>query len=191
MRPITLTGFDDKFADDPDPWRTFTARDEARKRNAIVRALGCHIRGRVLEVAAGNGSNSLALARRSLRLDATEGTEKGTQLVASQLGDIARAHATRLILPAPFPRSRYDAIVVAEILYYLSRRDLMRVARRAAAALPVGGRLVLAHHRVDYPDFVQHSAHIHRRFLAASAVAWMVRPVARTGRWIVEAAVRI
>lgn len=190
-RPITLAGFNEKFANDPDPWQTFTNRDEARKRAAIVHALGSAIRGRVLELAAGNGSNSVALARKSLRLDATEGTAHGLALIAQRLNNIPRARASMLVLPARFPAYRYEAIVVAEVLYYLSRRELVLTAQRVAAALPLNGRLVLAHHQIDYPDFVQHAGDIQRRFLTASGVRWSCRTVARNSRWRVIAATRV
>lgn len=191
MRPITLSGFEDKFAADPDPWATFSNRDEARKRDAILHALGYGVRGRILEVAAGNGSNSVALAKRALRLDATEGTAQGTALVAGALGNDLRARAIRVELPERFPRASYDAIVVAEILYYLTPRAMALTARRAVAALPQGGRMVLAHHRVDYPDFVQHAAGIHQRFLRCTGVAWRPSYALKTGRWLVEAYTRL
>jgi len=187
MKPIDLAVFDAKFSDSDDPWATFTDRDEARKRRAIVRGVGARRVGRVLELAAGNGSNSAALARRALRLDATEGTASGVALVARAVRGDRRVRVSRLVLPGRFPRATYDAIVVAEVLYYLSAWDMAAVARAVAAALRPGGRLVLAQHRVDYPDFVQHAAHLHRRFLAASGVAWRSQGGLRTGRWRVQA----
>jgi len=191
MRAITLSGFEDKFAADPDPWATFSNRDEAHKRNNILHALGSGVRGRILEVAAGNGSNSVALAKRALRLDATEGTVEGTALVAKALGNGSRARAIHLKLPDKFPRASYDAIVVAEILYYLTPRDMALTAIRVAAALPPGGRLVLAHHRIDFADFVQHAANIHRRFLDRTNASWRFISSANTGRWVVGAFERL
>lgn len=190
MRPIDIDGFARKFADDDDPWRTFADRDEAIKRAAILHALGPGPLGRVLELASGNGSNSAALAPRALRLDATEGTAEGTALTARAIASWPRARAMVVTLPARLPRPSYDAAVVAEILYYLSPHDMHRVARDVAAALRPGAPMVLAHHRVDFYDFVQHAQHIHARFLAATGVRWTVRPVRRTGRWIVTVAVR-
>lgn len=187
MRPITLAGFEDTFENSDDPWKTFSDRDEAHKRRAILHALGAGVRGRVLELAAGNGSNSVALAARALRLDATEGTIKGTRLVADRLGEGARHRAIRLPLPAVFPRPRYDAVIVAELLYYLSARDMARVARTIARALAPGGRLVLAHHRIDFHDFAQHAEAIHARFLAAAGTArWRCEAHTRTDRWRVD-----
>lgn len=186
MKAIDLDGFEQTFGGDDDPWRTFSDRDEALKRAAILAGIGPGPVGRVLELAAGNGSNSVAIARRALRLDATEGTARGTELVATALGGRRRARAIQLALPAHFPRPSYDVIVVAELLYYLGARDMAQVARDVAAALRPGGRLVLAQHRVDYYDFAQHAAGIHDRFLAATAAGW--RPICerRRGRWLVQ-----
>lgn len=185
MRPITLAGFDRKFACDDDPWSTFTDRDEALKRRAILRAMGPGPWGRVLELAAGNGSNSRAIARRALRLDATEATASGRALVAKALSGQRRARALQLVVPDRLPRVRYDIAVVAEVIYYLSARDMAHTARDVAAALRPGGTLVLAHHRVDYPDFAQHAANLQEAFVQATGRDWTVRVMRRTSRWIV------
>lgn len=186
MKPIDLAGFDAKFAGNDDPWRTFDDADEALKRGAILHGMGPGPWGRVLEIAAGNGSNSAAIAPRALRLDATEATASGTALVAKAIRTRAgRARAIRLAVPARFPRERYDIVVVAEVLYYLDPRAMRRTARDVARALGPGGTLVLAHHRIDFPDFAQHAAAIHRRFLKASGRHWGVRIVRRTAHWVV------
>ena len=188
MKPITLDGFEGKFSGDADPWRTFSDRDEAVKRDAILHAIGAGPIGRVLELGAGNGSNSVAIAARALRLDATEATASGTRLTARAIAPCdSRARAIQLAVPARLPRPDYDVAVVAEILYYLDARAMARAARDVAGALRPGGRLVLAHHRVDYPDFAQHAAFIHARFLRDSGCRWRVRVVRRTGRWLVTA----
>ncbi|WP_156680204.1 class I SAM-dependent methyltransferase [Sphingomonas profundi] len=188
MRAIDLAGFEHKFAQDADPWSTWASRDEALKRRAILHALPPGISGRVLELGAGNGSNSRPLARRALRLDATEATREGTRLVARAVAERApRARAVRLIVPAAPPRARYDAIVVAELLYYLDARAMRALARQVARRLRPGGVLVLAHHRITFYDFAQHADGIHERFLRQTGIGWRVRPVRRTGRWRVIA----
>lgn len=192
MRPITLAGFDAKFEGDEDPWRTFIDADEALKRAAILHAIGPGPWGRVLELAAGNGSNSAAIAPWALRLDATEATASGTALVAKAIRRRPeRARAIRLAVPARLPRTRYDAVVVAEVIYYLSARAMRRTARDVAAALRPGGVLVLAHHRIDFPDFAQHAAGLQRRFLVATGRRWRIRTVRRTGHWIVLSCKRV
>jgi SAM-dependent methyltransferase len=88
-------------------------------------------------------------------------------------------------LPGRLPRPVYDAVVVAELLYYLTPRDMVRVARDVAHVLRPGGRLILAHHRVDYYDFAQHARGIHERFLRQTQRAWRVRTVCMCRRWAV------
>lgn len=187
MTAIGLDGFAAKFAADGDPWDTFAGRDEATKRAAILHALGPGPIGRVLELASGNGSNSAAIAPRALRLDATEGTEEGTRLSARAIARWPRACASVLALPGRFPRVTYDAIVVAELLYYLTPRAMGALAADVGRALRPGGRLVLAHHRIDYYDFAQHAAGIHGRFLAGIGREFAVGEGRRTASWIVEA----
>lgn len=185
MKPIDLAGFEAKFAGDDDPWSTWTSHDEAVKRDAILHALGPGPLGRVLELGAGNGSNSRPLAARALRLDATEATDEGVRLVAATVEGQRGARALKLVVPAKPPRSTYDAIVVAELLYYLTPGDMATLARQVARALRPGGMLVLAHHRITFYDFVQHAEGIHARFLAETGMAWRARVVRRTGRWAV------
>lgn len=190
MKPIDVAGFEAKFAGDADPWSTWTDADEAVKRAAILHALGAPPLGRVLELGAGNGSNSVGLAARALRLDATEATAEGTRLVAEAVSGRRGARALQLVVPASPPRPAYDAIVIAELLYYLTPRAMAALAAQVAARLRPGGRLVLAHHRITFYDFVQHADGIHRRFLAGTNVGWRCRMVRRTGRWQVLAAQR-
>jgi cyclopropane fatty-acyl-phospholipid synthase-like methyltransferase len=185
MKAITLTGFADKFARDDDPWNTWAAPDEVLKRKAILHALPGSIGGRMLELGAGNGSNSRALAARTLRLDATEATAQGTELVRRAIAGQPRARALRLVAPARPPRRQYDSIVIAELLYYLSERDMAALARQVAARLAPGGTLVLAHHRITFYDFAQRAEGIQARFLALTGTSWRCRPVRRTRRWAV------
>lgn len=188
MKPIGLGGFEAKFDASDDPWSTWNSPDEVLKRDAILHALGPGPHGRVLELGAGNGSNSHAIAPRALRLDATEATATGTALVKRAIAPfLPRARARQLIVPAPPPRPAYDAIVVAELLYYLDNRTLSALARQVASRLRPGGTLVLAHHRITFYDFAQHADGIHARFLAQSAASWRVRSVRQTGRWAVLA----
>ncbi|OWK33617.1 methyltransferase [Sphingomonas dokdonensis] len=191
MTRISLEGFAGKFAADDDPWRTFFSRDEAVKRAAILHGLGPGPLGRVLELGSGNGSNSRAMAPRVRRLDATEGTQEGTRLTARAVAAWPSARTIRLALPASFPQPNYDAIVIAELLYYLPAAAMADVAHHVAQALRPGGRLVLAHHRIDFYDFAQHAARIQRRFLHLTGAQWRVRTVRRRRKWEVIVAVRV
>lgn len=185
-RRIHLAGFDATFAAHPDPWRTHTARDEASKRQAILRALGRGRTGRVLELGCGNGSNSVRLARRALYLSACDGTVTATRLTRAALAEAPGARVCTCVLPNQFPRGRFEAIVIAELLYYMLRWQMQQLARRVARALVPGGRVVLAHHHIDFHDTAQTARAIHGRWLAATQQAWTRRYTQRNHRWMVD-----
>jgi SAM-dependent methyltransferase len=185
-RAITLAGFEATFRGNADPWRTLTARDERRKRQAILRAMGPGPHGRVLELASGNGSNSVALARRARRLDATDGAPTAVALTLRALAGQRGAVAQQLVLPARFPAMRYDAIVAAEILYYLTPAQLAATVREIARSLRPGGRLILAHHHLRFSDVAQAPSQVHARVVDLLAGRAHRRWHLRTARWRVE-----
>lgn len=187
MRRIDLAGFDAKFLADSDPWLTFVDADEAAKRRVILRALGLGRLGRVWEPASGAGANSVALSSRAMRLDATDGSAAAVRLTATVLKGISRAHTSKVALPAAPPHPRYDAVVVAELLYYLTPHEMELFARSLTRVLRRGGRLVLAHHRRTFYDFAQRASGIHSRFLGATGAEWRrAHGGAATRRWIVQ-----
>lgn len=152
--------------------------------SAILHALGPGPQGRVLELGAGNGSNSRAIGARTLRLDATEATIGGTMLVARAIaGQEPRTRALQLVVSAEPPRPEYDVIVAAKLLYYLDPCDMRALARQVSRWLRRGGTLVLAHHRITFYDFVQHAAGIQQRFLQNTGANWRSHVVRRTARW--------
>jgi SAM-dependent methyltransferase len=188
-RAIGPGGFEARFAADPDPWATRTARDEAVKREAVLRALGPGRRGRVLELGCGNGSTTRALAGRALALRAVDASPSAVALAGAATAGEGAVRVERRLLPGPLPGGPFDAVVIAELLYYLASPAAARLARAVAAALAPGGALVLAHHRVPFHDVSQPPEGVHDRFLAASGARWRRVPGRRTARWRVERAV--
>ena len=180
--PIRIDGFEAVFARTEDPWGTYERRDEAVKRQAILRACGGRS-GRALELACGNGSNTRALARRSLRLLALDGAPSAVAITRRRAGG-PRVAIGEALLPDGAPRGAFDLIVIAEVLYYLSDREIARLGRRLGLAR--GGRLVLAHHHVDFPDTSSRPAACHRTLVRAMPPLERVA-ARRTGRWRVEA----
>ena len=189
-RAITVDGFEATFRGNPDPWNTFSARDECRKRAAILHALGPARHGRLLELASGNGSNSQALVRHALRLDAVDGAPSAVRLTAGRLAAHPRARVACLTLPGRFPAYRYDAIVAAEILYYLTPVALAAVAREIGRRLRPGGVLVLAHHHLRFADVATAPATVHAALRACLPFAVRRTVHVRTERWRVETLVR-
>lgn len=179
---IRVDGFEAVFARDQDPWGTYARRDEAVKRQAILRAAG-RTRGRALELACGNGSNTRALRGRALRLLALDGAPSAVRITRQRAGG-RRVEVREALLPTDAPREPFDLIVIAEVLYYLRTDEIARLGRRLRLA--PGGRLVLAHHHVDFPDTSSRPADVHG--LLRSALVQRLEPVSlsRNARWRVE-----
>ena len=181
--PIRIDGFEAVFSEAADPWQTWTRRDEVVKRDAILRACG-RVRGRTLELACGNGSNTRALAERSLRLLALDGAPSAVALTRAAVPD-PHVDVRVARLPEDTPREAFDLIVVAELLYYLRPGEIARLGQRLSLA--PGGRLVLAHHHIDFPDTSTRPATVHARLLDAMGLAGAPVARTRTARWRVEA----
>ncbi|MEP1834618.1 MAG: class I SAM-dependent methyltransferase [Hyphomonas sp.] len=180
---ISLDDFERKFAENPDPWRTWNSRYERVKRAALGRAVGTGKYGRVLELAAGNGSNTPMLAARSLRLTSTEGTSTGVQLVRKAAGLLPRVKISQLALADRFPDMSYDLIVISEVLYYLSDQDLNGLARETARRLRPNGALVLAHHCETFSDAARSGLNIHQEFLRRIDASFTVEYHNRSRRY--------
>ena len=180
--PIRIEGFEAVFAQDADPWGTYERRSEAVKRAAILRAAG-RTRGRTLELACGNGSNTVELARRSLRLLALDGAPSAVAITQARAGG-PRVTVREALLPTGAPREPFDLIVIAEVLYYLRDAEIARLGQRLTLA--PGGRLVLAHHHIEFADTSSPPARAHHTLLAAMPGLERVSHL-RTNRWRVEA----
>ena len=180
--PIRIDGFEAVFRTDPDPWGTWERRDEAVKRDAILRACG-RVRGRALELACGNGSNTAGLARTSLRLLALDGAPSAVALTRARVPN-ARVEVRKAVLPGGMPRRAFDLIVIAELLYYLRPEEIAALGRRLNLA--PGGRLVLAHHHVDFPDTSSRPTGVHARLVWACPALEHRRTI-RTSRWRIDA----
>ena len=183
----TLDHFDRLFTGAADPWSTRTSRDEAHKRRVVLRMLGTQTHGRVLELGCGNGSNSRVLAKRALSLDACDGSKAALRRAAKIVRSLSRVQLHHLPLPGRFPASTYDAIVVAELLYYLNDRTLDSVMREIERSLRPGGFLILCHHHRQFADAAQKQPGLHARFIRQSSIEWQSGKRHRTSRWEAQA----
>lgn len=155
MKPIRLDGFEQKFQDSVDPWNYRTSPFEARKRQVLLRACGPAKVGRTLELACAIGEMSRALTSRSLRLTASDGAPTALAEARRLTPEHMRIDYRFGILPRDVPPGPFDLIVLSEIAYYLTSRDLDRLLRSLVRALAPGGRIVALHHLVPFDDAAQ------------------------------------
>lgn len=162
----------------------------------VVRLLGPGARRAVLDLGAGNGIASYALAKAGWRVTAFEPDPSG-EVGAGAIREIQRATGLpieieeRLSDPLPFADSSFDAIFIRQVLHHVpelpaTMRDLFRLLRPGGHALAVREHVV--HDAVELAVFLKahplqalhgkENAHPLRTYLgAARAAGFKVRDV--------------
>lgn len=149
---IDIAGFETKFKANPDPWNYQHSRFEAFKRGVLMQACGSRAYGRGLELACANGVTTRLLASRCIRLLALDGSQTAVERARVRTSDLNNVVVQRAILPREMAAGPFDLIVISELLYYLSTREVTQLLRAVAAALAPGGRVVVLHHIVPFDD---------------------------------------
>ena len=160
--------FDERYGKDPDPWRFETSAYEHQKYAATLDALPDPTYGSGVEIGCSIGVLTRGLAGRCgalLGLDVAEGALRQAQ---ERCRDLPHVRFARMVVPGQWPEGRFDLIVLSEVVYYLDRSDVCRLADRIETCLAQAGTVLLVHWTgpTDYPLsgdeaadlFVAHSA---------------------------------
>lgn len=145
--------FEERYGRDPDPWRFATSDYEREKYEATLAALPEARYGTALEVGCSIGVFTRQLAGRCGTLLAVDVSEVALDAARERCRD--RPHVTfrRARLPEDWPAGTFDLVVLSEVVYYLDRADVGRLADRVRGALAPGGTAILVHWtgETDYP----------------------------------------
>lgn len=155
MKPIDIDGFEAMFRKDVDPWNYAASPFEAYKRDRLLHACGDRIFGRGFELACANGETTRRLAERCLQLLAVDAAPTAVAEARRRTQDLPNVELREAVLPAETPSGPFDLIVASEILYYLTERDMRTLLDQLTAALAPGGRIVVLHHIIPFPDAAQ------------------------------------
>lgn len=187
---IDLAGFEAKFRENSDPWNYEGSDFEAFKRRVLLQACGTRHYGRGLELACANGETTKVLARRCLKLLAVDGSKTAVDVAHRRTRHLPNVEVRQARLPSQMPRGPFDLIVVSELLYYLTPRDMEQMLEACDDALAPGGRLVCLHHVISFDDVSIHPRLAQDR--ADRVFGRCFRTVQRTshGRFAVSAFVR-
>jgi SAM-dependent methyltransferase len=162
MKSIDVAGFEQKFRQNIDPWNYTHSAFEHFKRDMLLRACGRRKHGRVLELGCAIGETTRYLAPLSMRLVAVDASPTAVAEAKRRLRGRERVSVYVATLPDEMPAGPFDLIVVAEIAYYLRRRQLVNLGKGIHAALAFRGRAVVLNHRRPFDDAAQLPALAHR-----------------------------
>lgn len=156
--------FDPLFARGPDPWHFEGSWYEARKRDLLLASLPRPRYASVFEPGCAGGFVSEQLAQRCDRLLAWDGARRAVAYTADRLKPHAHAQAAHGWVPDQWPDGHFDLIVLSELLYYLTERDIERLAQRCRTTLLASGpeaTVVACHWLHPFEDFPLGGARVH------------------------------
>ncbi|WP_299310230.1 class I SAM-dependent methyltransferase [uncultured Croceicoccus sp.] len=135
--------FDALFVADPDPWGFESKAYEAAKRRATLAMLFPYQFERALEVGCANGVLTAELASVCDAVLGIDVSSAALRLAESRLADLNHVSLVRAEVPREWPEGTFDLIIFSEILYFLSRKEIARVANLAWQSLSQDGVCLL------------------------------------------------
>lgn len=137
--------FDDLYAGDPDPWQFTQSPYERDKYAATLAALARPRYASALEVGCSIGVLTRELATRCDALLSIDIAEAALAQARGRCADLPQVRFEQRRVPADWPSGRFDLILLSELLYFLDRDDVRRLATRVMGAAEQGADIVLVH----------------------------------------------
>lgn len=167
--------FDERFAQQADPWRYRTSWYEARKRALLLAALPRMRYQHAFEPGCAIGVLSAELAGRCAQLLCADFSVHALAEARRHLAPFAHVRVEARAMPRDWPVGDFDLIIVSELAYYLDAADCSTLAQLACGALDEQGTLVCCHWRHAADDFIIDGAEVHARFAQAAHNAALKR----------------
>lgn len=161
--------FDQLYANDPDPWQFATSAYEAGKYAETLEVLPRERYGRALEVGCSIGELTFHLAGRVDALDAIDLAEAALAKAAVRNAPHSHVRFARMMFPAAAPEGPFDLIMLSEVLYFLSERDLLLAIERVKTAITPGGDVLLVNWLGETPGYPSDGDTAANRFMAAAS----------------------
>jgi SAM-dependent methyltransferase len=145
--------FDRLYAADPDPWNFAASPYEQDKYALTIAALPKPHYRSALEVGCAIGVLTRLLAARCDALLAVDAAEAPLSEAKRRCADLPGVRFEQMFAPRQWPDAMFDLILLSEVVYYLARADVARLAGRVRRSLAPGGAVVLVHWTgpTDYP----------------------------------------
>lgn len=137
--------FDALYAGDADPWRFASSDYEREKYAATLDALPRPRYASALEIGCSIGVLTRQLAGRCDALLSLDIVERALDQARERCRDLPHVGFARMGVPGDWPEGRYDLILLSEVVYYLDREDVARLAARVAGALDDEADILMVH----------------------------------------------
>jgi 2-polyprenyl-3-methyl-5-hydroxy-6-metoxy-1,4-benzoquinol methylase len=178
------------YAANPDPWNFTNSTYEAAKYQATLAVLGDQKFESAFEIGCSIGILTRMLAKKCRSLLAVDIVETALTTAAENCAAFPHVSFKNLQVPAAWPAGQnFDLIVCSEVLYFLSPRDISRLAGQACESVVSGGLVLLVNYTepVDEPCSGQQAA---KTFIQATHAHFAVRQQIRQDKFRIDLLVR-
>ena len=151
---LTQGYFDKVYEDNNDPWDFETSDYERAKYQHTIQSLPEQNYGRALEIGCSIGVLTKMIAEHCDTLISIDISEKALEVAKKRLANESKVAFRVAAIPEGFPDGMFDLIIMSEVGYYLSLKDLQKTITLIEQQLNLGGTLIIVHwtHYVkDYP----------------------------------------
>jgi 2-polyprenyl-3-methyl-5-hydroxy-6-metoxy-1,4-benzoquinol methylase len=135
------------YDDDPDPWKFRTSTYEQAKYRRSLETLATRRFRSAFEVGCSIGVFTQLLAPRCDALLGIDIVEQPLQTARTTCAEQPWVRFRRMQVPDEWPDEVFDLIVMSEVLYFLSKKDVARVAERTLSSLDAEGLVLLVNWR--------------------------------------------
>jgi cyclopropane fatty-acyl-phospholipid synthase-like methyltransferase len=154
LRPtLEPNHFDALYAADPDPWNFAASPYERAKYTLTLDAIPKPRSQSALEVGCSIGVLTCLLASRCDSLLAVDAAPAPLVEARRRCADLPSVRFEQMFVPDQWPDEMFDLILLSEVVYYLSREDVGRLATSVTNSLAPDGSVILVHWTgsTDYP----------------------------------------
>ncbi|RYY78209.1 MAG: methyltransferase domain-containing protein [Moraxellaceae bacterium] len=153
--------FDQLYAHNDDPWDYENRWYEQRKRQICLSLLPLKHYSSILEVGCSNGVFSQDLAARCQKLLCIDGNATAVHLAQNRLRNMPHVDVLQRQIPQQWPHEQFDLIVISEIAYYLTQKQLLELTILATQSLTAQGMLLCCHWRYPIEGFELTGTQVH------------------------------
>jgi trans-aconitate methyltransferase len=145
--------FDALYAANPDPWNFAASPYERAKYTLTLDAIPKSRSRSALEVGCSIGVLTRLLASRCDSLLAVDAAQAPLVEARRRCADLPGVRFEQMFVPEQWPGGVFDLILLSEVVYYLSREDVGRLAMSVTHSLAPEGSVILVHwtDSTDYP----------------------------------------
>jgi SAM-dependent methyltransferase len=132
-----------------DPWNTFTSEYEREKRARLLDMLPHKSWQHAVELGCSVGRLTNDLSAIAQKVLAIDGSEIAIDIARTNLRDCGNVELRLAVLPTDLPDKSFDLIVISEILYFVSRADIVTTAHWTASQVSEGAICALVNYLGD------------------------------------------